>query len=87
MENTQNLLENISSSWQAIFSAMPPLVNRKQVAELSGGLVAVGSLANADCEGTGIAGRRIIGKRVCYPRENVIAWLMALEKPAKVKAD
>lgn len=68
--------------WQAIHDALPPLATRKQIA-LTTGLIAVGTLANYDCQGLGIPNRRQIGKRVVYPRENAVLWLMSLEKPTE----
>jgi hypothetical protein len=43
------------------------------------------SLANLDCQGRGPAGRRLIGGKVCYPRDQVITWFAALASPPKSK--
>lgn len=76
---TQNT--SFPEPWQSIFNALPPMPSRKQLAEVSGGLVAAGTIANRDSEGRGPEGRRIIGKRTCYPRTEAVSWLMGLEKP------
>ena len=41
------------------------------------------SLANLDCKGRGPAGRQIFAGKICYPRNEVVAWLAALAKPPK----
>lgn len=51
------------------------IVARDRVYEFSGGLIKPGRLANLDSQGLGPKGRMRIGRKVCYPVENVIEWL------------
>ncbi len=60
-----------------VFENAPAWMTRKSVHEVSGGLVAVSSLATYDCQGRGIKGKRLIGKKACYPKNEVFQWLMA----------
>jgi predicted DNA-binding transcriptional regulator AlpA len=59
----------------ALESELPSFITRTQVAEKLGGWIAVGTLANLDSEGRGPAGRVIMGRKVAYPRAELIAWL------------
>ena len=36
------------------------------------------SLANLDCKGRGPAGRLVFAGKICYPRDQVIAWFASL---------
>lgn len=76
-------MQTLPQHWQEIYEQLPPLASRKQVAQLSGGLVGPSTLANKYCQGLGINGRIIIGKRTVYPKIEVIRYLMSLEKPQK----
>ena len=51
------------------------IVSRGQVGKFTGGMVAAGTLANADSAGNGPAGRFRIGKKTGYRVENLIRWL------------
>lgn len=62
--------------------ALPPIVPRPQVHELTGGLVAVGTLANADSAGVGPKDRFWVGKRTCYHRAALLDWLRERSRPA-----
>jgi hypothetical protein len=57
-----------------IESQLPPVIARSEVRKLLGGLVAPGTLANADSRGDGPARIRI-GRKVGYTRASLIAWL------------
>jgi len=41
------------------------------------------TLANLDCKGLGPAGRQKFSGKVCYPRNEVVAWLASLAGPPK----
>ena len=41
------------------------------------------SLANLDCKGRGPAGRQIFAGKICYPRNEVVAWFASLAGPPK----
>jgi hypothetical protein len=51
------------------------VVARTEVKKFSGGIVAPGTLANADCLGEGPEGAFRVGKKVVYPVASLIAWL------------
>lgn len=61
--------------------SLPPVFARKEVGRLTGGLVAPHTLANADAQGIGPAGRMWIGRHMAYNREDFLAWLRARIKP------
>jgi len=54
---------------------LPPVFSRRQAAALTGGLVAPGTLANADSRGEGPAGMFYVNRRACYRREPFLDWL------------
>ncbi len=68
--------EDLSATWQDVYSSLPPLCTRKNIFEVAG--VPVGTLANCDCRGEGIVGKKMLGKTVVYPRLEAVAWLMRL---------
>lgn len=68
-------MQNLPEQWQKLYNEFPPLVNRKHIAEKTG-LIAVGTLANLDSQGKGITGAKLVGKRIFYPKLEVITWLM-----------
>jgi hypothetical protein len=68
-EKLNKLRESLRRSWPA------PLVSRAEAPKFSGGLVASGTLANADCAGTGPE-RLKVGRRTAYLRDSLIEWLL-----------
>lgn len=52
-----------------------PYVARTEVKKFSGGLIAVGTLANADCRGEGPEGAFRMGRKVAYQVESLVKWL------------
>lgn len=75
-QTLNELRESLRSSWPS------PLVARSEVAKFTGGLVASGTLANKDCEGTGPERVRI-GRRTAYLRDSLIEWLLARCRDAR----
>lgn len=63
-----SILENIRKE-------LPPIVARKEVARLTGGLISPRYLANLDSAGLGPKGRVRVGRLVGYEKESFIAWL------------
>lgn len=55
---------------------LPPLVPRDKVYELTGGLISRKTLANLDSLGQGPKKRLCFGKKVCYPKEIFVEWLL-----------
>jgi len=53
----------------------PKTLSRKKLHELTGGLLTEKTLANMDCEGTGIQPRFRMGGKIFYERDSAIAWL------------
>ena len=51
------------------------VVARQEMKSFTGGAVSDRYLANLDAQGAGPEGRFNIGRKVCYPVENVIKWL------------
>jgi len=73
-EDRQLAVETIKKAaekWPSTFVA------RTRLSEFSGGLVAPGTAANADCRGEGIRGAFKIGRQVAYPATEVVSWLLA----------
>lgn len=58
-----------------MFENAPEILTRKQIFELTGGAVSIGHIANCDSQGRGIANRKIIFKKTCYPKSDVLNWL------------
>jgi hypothetical protein len=54
-----------------------PLVCRDQemLDRFSGGVLRASTLAKLDCLGQGPEGRVRIGRKVCYPKENLVRWM------------
>lgn len=63
------LREALRRAWPA------PVVIRTEVPRFSGGLVASGTMANADSAGTGPERIRM-GRRTAYMRDSLIEWLL-----------
>ncbi len=68
-DQIHNLISHISEKVPAGF------VSRKQLDELTGGLLKKQFLANADCSGTGISGRVKAGKTILYPLPEIERFL------------
>nr|NJM04829.1 hypothetical protein [Desulfobacula sp.] len=51
------------------------IILRKNLKEATGGLLDGGTMANLDSEETGIPERIILGRKVAYPVEAVVAYL------------
>lgn len=54
---------------------LPPVVARKEVYRLTGGLISPRHLANLDSAGLGPKERIKIGRHVAYDRDLFIAWM------------
>ncbi len=65
----------ISPEWQQVFDKLPPRPTRQHIENVTG-LITARTLANRDSLGTGIPGKKIIGKRATYPKEAVIRFIM-----------
>jgi len=67
----------IELSFSNLSEKFPAIITRKKIEELTGGLISAKSLANLDCEGSGITPRLRIGGKVAYPKDAAILWLKA----------
>jgi len=65
----------IEQSFENLARTAPEIITRKKLEEITGGLISAKSLANLDCEGTGITPRLKFGGKVAYPKEAAIYWL------------
>ena len=70
-------MQSSSSPLAGLHSALPPIIPRTRVGQLTGGAIAPQTLANLDSQGRGPAGAFLLGRKLCYRREEFIAWLEA----------
>jgi hypothetical protein len=57
-----------------LLATLPAICTRRAAAAT--GLVAAGTLANADSAGKGPRGRVRLNKKTVYPRAELVAWLL-----------
>ena len=65
---------------KTIFSLMAerwpsPIVSRTEIKQFTGGCITEKYLANLDSLGKGPTGRFRLGRKVCYPVADFVAWL------------
>lgn len=53
-----------------------PVVARSEVRKFTGGIFSPRTLANLDSKGEGPRGRLRLGRKVCYPKNELIEWLL-----------
>ncbi len=73
VKNKQVAIETIrqaGESWPTTFVA------RSRIPDFTGGLIAVGTIANRDSAGTGPKGVFKIGRQACYPVAHLCDWLI-----------
>lgn len=58
-----------------IADKLPPVIARKEVARILGGIIAPKTLANLDSLGEGPKARFKIGRNVAYITADLLAWL------------
>lgn len=64
-------LSALGEKWPSAF------VERQQLKDFSSGALNARTMANHDSKGKGIKGRIIMGRKVLYPVNEVIAWMEA----------
>ncbi len=64
------------SEWEIKGENWKPYLSIPMIVEEARGLVAGQTLHNYRAKGKGIQGGRKIGKRLCFPRAEVVRWLM-----------
>lgn len=65
------ILRQLSQKWPS------PVVARSEIFKFSGGLITPGTAANLDSEGTGIPGAFRISRKIAYPVDSVIDFLIS----------
>lgn len=70
-EAAEKALRQMMEKWPS------SVVARSELYKFSGGLIAPGTAANHDSAGTGIPGAFKISRKVAYPVEGVIDWLIS----------
>jgi hypothetical protein len=70
--------EALREHLEAMFPAEQKLISRRDY--FLNGIVAWGTLANADSEGNGIKERILLGNKTFYERNATIDWLLARAK-------
>jgi hypothetical protein len=74
---------------ELLASELPPVVARKDVGRLLGGMVTAKTLANADSKGTGPEIVYTVGRNVVYRRESLLEWVerkFTIQKQIKLKS-
>lgn len=61
--------------WEDLEDKLSPVVSRRQLSELLGGLLSPRTLANLDSQGKGPGYKIKIGRAVGYPKDVVMSWL------------
>ncbi len=70
---------------QLLLQRLPPIIARKNVEVLLGGVIAAKTLANADSRGDGPIGAMTIGRNVAYPTTALIDWIIARMGVTRIK--
>lgn len=68
---------------ETLRASLPPIFARSEVGRLTGGIIQPGTLRNRDSRGDGIAGRFMIGRKVCYSREDFLLWISSRIKSSQ----
>lgn len=74
-------LSKLAENWPS------PIVARGHIEKFSGGFLNPRTMANLDCKGLGPKGKFLIGGKIGYPVESVIAWMksrLAIGRTGKV---
>jgi len=61
---------------ETLLGTLPPLVSRKVASEALGGLISPKTLCHRDAAGSGPKERIKLGRKVAYPREAFVEWVM-----------
>ncbi len=61
--------DNLAEKWPST------VVCRSEIGKFSGGILTPRYVANLDSAGRGISGRIRVGRKICYPVQNVIRFL------------
>lgn len=61
---------------ELLLANLPPVIARCSVEQALGGIVTPKTLANADSAGLGPAGAYQFGRKVVYPAQTLVDWLI-----------
>jgi len=64
-------LQQMTQKWPSTFVA------RSEISKFSGGLLAPGTAANNDSAGKGIPGAFRVSRKIAYPVDSAIEWLIS----------
>lgn len=69
--------EVIAKEIEEVAQRWPDFFPRKKVPELTGGAIAIGTLANLDSSGNGVPGAFRWGRQICYFKKHFVSWWIA----------
>jgi hypothetical protein len=67
--NHQKLFQKLAENWPS------GIVARTEFEKFSGGIYSRKYLANCDSKGIGPEGRFRVGRKICYPVQQLVEWL------------
>lgn len=88
MSHIQEIPESIKGlgdDFVKLWLALPEFVTRKVLHETAR-IFSPGTMANLDSLGKGPSERKKMGKRVCYPRTDLVTWLASYQTSNKCGA-
>lgn len=62
------------------------LVARSEITRFTGGAFKSGTLANLDSKGEGPRGRFRLGKKIVYPKAELVQWLKERSTPCEARS-
>jgi hypothetical protein len=69
--------ETATATLTAVSESWPELIARGDIAKISGGAYSSRTMANLDCLGKGPKGAFRLGKKVLYPKQALLDWLLS----------
>lgn len=69
-ETIKKMLNQAAEKWSC------PFIARTDVKKFTGGMISPNTLRNRDSQGTGPEEKFYLGKKVAYPIESLIKWLL-----------
>ena len=61
--------------FEQLSTELPVFFTRREICAKLGGLIAPGTLANLDSIGQGCPGKKMVGGKIIYPRNEFLRWL------------
>ena len=62
--------------FETMAKELPPFIARDRVSDFFGGLISRPTMASKDCLGGGPKVKYRMGKKVVYPREDLLMWFI-----------